>query len=398
MGNGQPINDAEAYGVRVVPAMVSPGSQLWRVTRVHHLTPQENGGRHHIFLDVLDENNQRIMGAQIRVTWQGGEQIVTVEKPLAEPGANFPMWKGQVCAVETLGLPSDRVENLHTGHPDEAPGNTLFHHSFLVVFQRSTVPIERAESVLAGQVRNGAGQTVLLMRDGVEIARSSIGEDERFRFASLGAGQYVVRVAGTDVVSGPITLDGQNTAEIELTLPVTPGVIEGWVHNGAKRTVVALRDGSQEAGRSAVAEDESFRIEGLSPGTYVVAVEGTSVLSQPIVLTPGAVETLELTIPSESEAGGTRALLHYVLFGPAGAAGERTNFLLATEYLTRFRPAFGYSLADARQAARVTIIGDGYEPSDEAALLAAGCQVERISGGPDAVRAALAARIAFGQP
>jgi hypothetical protein len=31
------------------------------------------------------------------------------------------------------------VENLHTGHPDEPPGqgNTLFHHSFEVVFQRA---------------------------------------------------------------------------------------------------------------------------------------------------------------------------------------------------------------------------------------------------------------------
>ncbi|MCS7221556.1 MAG: hypothetical protein RML36_11115 [Anaerolineae bacterium] len=397
MGNGQPINDAEAYGVRIVPVTVSPGSQLWRVTRVHHLTPQENGGRHHIFMDVLDENNRRIMGAKLRVTWQGGEQIVTVEKPLNEPGANFPMWRGQVCAVEAVGLPSDRVENLHTGHPDEAPGNTLFHHSFLVVFQRVTVPVTRAESVLAGRVRNGSGQTVLLMRDGTELARLLLGEDERFRFTGLAAGRYIVRVAGTNVASAPIALDGQNAVEIELTLPVIPGVIEGWVHRGAGRIVVALRGGSQEAGRATVARDESFRIEGLNPGTYVVAVEGTSVFSQPIVLTPGAVETLELTIPAEGETGA-RALLHYVLFGPAGTTGERTNFLLAAEYLARFRPAFGYSLTDASQAARVTIIGDGYEPSDEAVLLGAGCQVERISGGPDAVRTALAARIALGQP
>jgi hypothetical protein len=398
MGNGQPINDAEAYGVRIVPATVSPGSQLWRVTRVHHLTPEENGGRHHIFLDVLDENKQRIMGSQLRVTWQGGEQLVTIEKPLTEPGGNFPMWKGQVCAVEAVGLPSDRVENLHTGHPDEAPGNTLFHHSFLVVFQRTTMPVMKAESVLAGRVRNGIGQTVLLKRGEIEVAQLLLGEDERFRFAGLAAGQYIVQVADTDVVSDPITLDGQNVVEIELTLPVIPGVIEGWVHNGARRTVVALRDGSQETRRATVAEDESFRLDGLSPGTYVVAVEGTSILSQPIVLTPGAVETLELTIPAEGEAGEARALLHYVLFGPAGAKGERTNFLLAAEYLARFRPAFGYSLADARHAARVTIIGDGYEPSDEAMLLEAGCQVERISGGPDAVRAALDARIALGQP
>lgn len=135
----EPINDAEAYGVRVAAAAVAPGAPYWRAVRIHHLTPDENQGRHHIFLDALDETGARVFGAQARVTWPGGEQTLTVEKPLGEPGANFPMWKWQICAVEMLGLPSDRVENLHTGHPDEPPGlgNTLFHHSFEVVYQRA---------------------------------------------------------------------------------------------------------------------------------------------------------------------------------------------------------------------------------------------------------------------
>jgi hypothetical protein len=313
------------------------------------------------------------------------------------------MWKWQVCAVEGLGLPSDRVENLHTGHPDEAPGNTLFHHSFLVVFQRTKVAAPRAESVLAGRVRNGAGQTVLLvclhlLQDGAQVAQAVVGADERFRFERLSAGQYMVRVAGTDVVSGLVALDGQNSAEIELTVPLATGVIEGWVHGGAGRTVLALRDGTIETGRATVAGDESFRIGGLSPGTYVVAVEGTSVLSQAIALAAGATETLELILPTEGGEPGERPLAHYVLLGPVGGPGEQVNFLLAADYIARFRLAFGYSLADARQAARVTIVGDGYGPAEEAELLAAGCQVERIGGGADAVRAALAARVTAGRP
>jgi hypothetical protein len=31
--------------------------------------------------------------------------------------------------------PSDRVSGLSTTHPDEASGNTLYHHSFLVVWR-----------------------------------------------------------------------------------------------------------------------------------------------------------------------------------------------------------------------------------------------------------------------
>jgi hypothetical protein len=141
--SGDPVNDATAYGVRVVPAGVPDGAPYWRTVRVHHLTPDENQGRQHIFLDALDEAGARIFGAQASVTWPGGQQTITVEKPVGEPGANFPLWKWQVAAVEMLGLPSDRVENLHTGHPDEPPGlsNTLFHHSFEVVYQQAVAGV-----------------------------------------------------------------------------------------------------------------------------------------------------------------------------------------------------------------------------------------------------------------
>jgi hypothetical protein len=137
--SGDPVNGAVAYGVRVVPADVPDGAPYWRTVRVHHLTPDENQGRQHIFLDALDEAGARNFGAQASVTWPGGQATITVEKPVGEPGANFPLWKWQVAAVEMLGLPSDRVENLHTGHPDEPPGlgNTLFHHSFEVVYQQA---------------------------------------------------------------------------------------------------------------------------------------------------------------------------------------------------------------------------------------------------------------------
>ena len=147
---GQPLNDAEAYGVRVEPVKVAPGQWYWRVVNVHHLASQVNNGNHHIYLDVLDPAlpdaakalGGRVFGARLKVTWDGGESIVTVEKPLGEPGGNFPMWKSQDCAVAALGLeghelPSDRVTGLHIRHPDEAPGNTWGHHSFIVIFVRT---------------------------------------------------------------------------------------------------------------------------------------------------------------------------------------------------------------------------------------------------------------------
>ncbi len=130
-------NDAAAYGVQVEQAKVSPGEQYWAVERVHHLTPEENHGNHHIFFEVLDELGERIRGARVKVSWEGGgEEIVPLESAGGRYAGNFPMWKHQVCSVEMVGMPSDRVLNIHTAHPDEGEGNTMFHHSFAVTFRR----------------------------------------------------------------------------------------------------------------------------------------------------------------------------------------------------------------------------------------------------------------------
>jgi len=214
-------NDALAYGVNIEPVEVPVGEAFWKAVRVHHLTPEENHGNHHIFIDVLDEEGQRIYGAQVKVTWPGGEQVLTVDKPPNEPGTNFPVWRGQVCSVEALGLPSDKVTGIHTGHPDEGPGNTLFHHSFLVVFQRTVKTGEEEEpiqSVIQGTVEGGAGETIVLLKDGNPVSSQVIGPDESFRFANLPAGTYSLEVSGTDLKVADIQVDGRQVITLSLTL------------------------------------------------------------------------------------------------------------------------------------------------------------------------------------
>ncbi len=165
------MNDAGAYGVTVETQTLPAGTLYWKAVRVHHLLPAENNGNHHIYIDLLDETGQRIMSTQVRVTWPGGEEIVTIDKPAGEPGGNFPMWKHQVCAVVAMGvtgsnLPSERVTGLHTTHPDEPPGNTLFHHSFAIDYQRTAAnndPVPPGEKplahvVLVASAESAAGQ------------------------------------------------------------------------------------------------------------------------------------------------------------------------------------------------------------------------------------------------
>jgi len=209
-------NDALAYGVGVEPAKVEAGQSYWMAIKIHHLTPEENQGRSLLYIDILDEEGRRAYGAQARVSWPGGSQVVTVDKPLSEPGTNFPLWPGQLCSVEVLGLPSDRVLGIHNDHPDEGPGNTRFHHSFLVVFQK--VVKEEGRSVIKGEVVGGAGKTIILVRQGETIAAQIIGEDERFAFEKLPAGVYTLTVPGTDLKVEEIKLDGFETITLRLVL------------------------------------------------------------------------------------------------------------------------------------------------------------------------------------
>jgi len=253
------INDAEPYDVRVRPVSVPEGEAYWRVSRVHHLTPSENHGLNHLFVDIMDESGRRIYGSRAHVSWNGGSGDPIVDKPANEPGTNFPMFEGGVFAVEALGrpgdtpLPSDRVENIHTNHPAEGDGNTPGHHSFLVVFQRSVAgdslpPPPPEKSAIHGRIVRGAGRIVAL-RTGSdhELARQTVGSDETYRFENLAAGNYTVRVVGTDLAQANLHTDGTNDlAAPDLELPPSSWAVaitentSGSVPTNASRSIIVV--------------------------------------------------------------------------------------------------------------------------------------------------------------
>lgn len=139
-------NAAARYNVRIIPVELEPeDDKYWRVIAVHHLSGPENRGLHHIYVDVLDEDGKRVMGARVKATAPGQPLIfATVDKPPNEPGTNMPMWKMttytlQVDDVNGENLPGEVLTGITSTHPDEEVGNTLFHHSFYVVFQLTPV-------------------------------------------------------------------------------------------------------------------------------------------------------------------------------------------------------------------------------------------------------------------
>ena len=143
--NDRVINQAEQYGVYIATWVTS--NPAWRAVGVRRLSGAENGSKRNVFVDVLNADGSRDRNPNLRLcwSWEGrrpDEQAppVLLDKPdMGELGhGNVPINANQKITVwiEGDGLPSDRVAGMHTGFPDEGPGNTWGHFSYKVVFQR----------------------------------------------------------------------------------------------------------------------------------------------------------------------------------------------------------------------------------------------------------------------
>jgi hypothetical protein len=77
-----------------------------------------------------------------------------------------------------------------------------------------------------------------------------------------------------------------------------------------------------------------------------------------------------------------RSMYHYVLFWQTDKGWAEDDWEAATRYVGRFRPAAGFSAAEAKQAEHVTIVGGpaGVPADIEEMLRAAGCSVQRVAG------------------
>lgn len=124
----------DAMGVRLVRAQPPAGETCYRLVKAKWFNEMESQGRHHIFVDVLDEGGQRIIGQRVIVSNGGQTVLVTEDKPPPELSCNMPMFAvlgSYSCQVEGI---SDAVTGMGMGSA-EAPTFAL-HTSFELTFQR----------------------------------------------------------------------------------------------------------------------------------------------------------------------------------------------------------------------------------------------------------------------
>jgi hypothetical protein len=173
-------NDASAkykVDIKFLSEIDAPddATQYWRVIGVHHLTGAENMGNHHVYCDVLDEEGKRINGSRLVLTQGDADPVfAVVDKPAHEAGTNFPLWKADRANVaviwpENNPLSSEQAVGLSTGHPDEEVGNTLFHHSFYVVFQRANIPEDGD-----GDGGHGGGSSQISLEETITLVGQSM--------------------------------------------------------------------------------------------------------------------------------------------------------------------------------------------------------------------------------
>ncbi len=414
---GEPINDAEQkYGVRIEEAgNIAEGETYWRVIGVHHLFPRENFSRHHAFLEALDESGQRIRNPYTWAGWtwegrQGHERAdpVHLDKPDYEPAGNIAMHFNQTVSVWLTGLSpdandkSDKVVNIHTRHPDEPlPDgsllNTVGHHSFYVVFQRTRKVSVVNDGVISGRVEGGQGYAVQLFKSNVFVTQQNIGSDLSFKFENLAYGTYSVVIKDTNVRQDNIRIDADNKS-MHLNLAVPPpsnSSIFGIVTNGAGKILLLVKE-SNIIARVTLPETESYRFVNLAAGVYSLQVFNTTVRHDNIALDGINSREINLFVPDDGGQPISKTINHYILYGPPDTRGRQTNLLLATNFVLTFSVTVGYSLEEAKQAKMVTIIGDGLSPADQEAIRNSGSQLEVLAGDAYNIEAELNRRIETG--
>ena len=127
-------------GMNVADASVAPGQPYWRLIEAKWENEQEAGGRHHIFIEVIDEGGNRVVGAPVTIFWSGGsESGATEDKNPPDYAYNYPMYMASNSyGAKIEGLPSDVMQGMGLGTPD-LPFHTI-HTNVKLIFQRTVAP------------------------------------------------------------------------------------------------------------------------------------------------------------------------------------------------------------------------------------------------------------------
>lgn len=125
-----------ARGAWLVEAQVAPGEGYWHLVKARWFDPLESQGRHHILVDLLDSNSQRLSNVTVTVAWADGNTTITTEpKPGESYATNYAMYAlAPAYAAQPLtDAPADRIEGMGLGTIEDP--YRAFHTSYGLTWQ-----------------------------------------------------------------------------------------------------------------------------------------------------------------------------------------------------------------------------------------------------------------------
>lgn len=130
----------DQLGVTLREANVGSGQQYWRLIDAHWADEIESGGKHHIYVETIDESGNRVVGQPVLVTWSEGALTGTTEnKAPPDYAYNFQMYAaGYAYNINVEGLPSDQISGAGLGSIGQRTYG--IHTSYYLTFQRTTKP------------------------------------------------------------------------------------------------------------------------------------------------------------------------------------------------------------------------------------------------------------------
>lgn len=215
------------------------------------------------------------------------------------------------------------------------------------------------------------------------------GANGTFAFEGLPPGQYRVSIAALELAR--VTLgEGQQIAMPTIILP-KPG--QRALRGQAKRVSgapiadarILLLQAGRAIGETSTDSEGVFAFERLEPGFYTVSLADSSA-SNDVVLKAGEDSRVTLIAPDSVVPPTVKVFAEYILLERASGARAghiQLRLRLLQEYLASHpTTALGFSVDEAKLAARVILLGDtdAINAATEETLRAAGCAVERVAG------------------
>ncbi len=181
----------------------------------------------------------------------------------------------------------------------------------------------------------------------------------------------------TPEIESSTELAVQEATPLPTITPLQTGNVRGNIGNATAGARLVLRT----TGRSIdalVSSDGTYIFTNVPVGTYTLELAGVGVINP--ALTVVANQTVSFDYPTVQPAPSKKIFRHYLLFGPGSQPGTMTNLILALDYIVHYAPTVGFSVDEAINAERITIVGStsAVTPQDEQRLRDSGCRVARL--------------------